>query len=34
VLVLSGVTARKDIALYPYRPAYVLAGIGSIPPPS
>lgn len=32
VLVLSGVTAREDIKLYPYRPSYVLAGIGRIPP--
>ncbi len=31
VLVLSGVTAKEDIALYPYRPRIVLDGVGNIP---
>jgi NagD protein len=30
VLVLSGVTAREDIDLFPYRPTYVLEGVGDI----
>jgi NagD protein len=30
VLVLSGVTAREDIASFPYRPKYVLNGVGDI----
>ena len=30
VLVLSGVTAGEDIDLYPYRPKYVLNGVGEI----
>ena len=30
VLVLSGVTSREDIDLYPYRPKYVLEGVGEI----
>lgn len=30
VLVLSGVTSREDIDLYPYRPKYVLDGVGDI----
>lgn len=30
VLVLSGVTAREDINLYPYRPKYILNGVGDI----
>lgn len=30
VLVLSGVTAREDIDLFPYRPKYVLDGVGDI----
>lgn len=30
VLVLSGVTSKEDIAKYPYRPGYVLPGVGSI----
>ena len=30
VLVLSGVTAMEDISLYPYRPKYVLNGVGDI----
>lgn len=32
VLVLSGVTRRSDIESYPYRPKYVLSGVGEIPP--
>ncbi len=31
VLVLSGVTTRKEIDRYPYRPSYVLGGVGEIP---
>ena len=30
VLVLSGVTSREDIDQYPYRPKYVLDGVGDI----
>ena len=30
VLVLSGVTAKEDIDLFPYRPKYVLNGVGDI----
>ncbi len=30
VLVLSGVTSREAISLYPYRPNYVLSGVGDI----
>ena len=30
VLVLSGVTAREDIDAFPYRPKYVLNGVGDI----
>ncbi len=30
VLVLSGVTAREDIGNFPYRPKYVLDGVGDI----
>ena len=30
VLVLSGVTAMEDINLYPYRPKYILNGVGDI----
>ena len=30
VLVLSGVTAREDIDNYPYRPKYVLTGVGDL----
>lgn len=30
VLLLSGVTAKEDIDLFPYRPTYVLDGIGDI----
>ncbi len=30
VLVLTGVTAREDINLFPYRPKYVLSGVGEI----
>lgn len=32
VLVLSGVTSEKDIGDFPYRPTYVLPGVGSIVP--
>lgn len=31
VLVLSGVTAKEDIETFPYRPSYVLPGVGEIP---
>lgn len=31
VLVLSGCTRREDLAQYPYRPSYVLHGVGEIP---
>ncbi len=31
VLVLSGVTSREAISLYPYRPSYILNGVGEIP---
>ncbi len=30
VLVLSGVTAREDIDNYPYRPKYILDGVGDL----
>jgi NagD protein len=30
VLVLSGVTREEDIDLYPYRPKYVLSGVGEL----
>ena len=30
VLVLSGVTAKENIGLYPYRPKYILNGVGEI----
>ncbi|MCD7749682.1 MAG: HAD hydrolase-like protein, partial [Oscillospiraceae bacterium] len=30
-LVLSGVTAREDVANYPYRPRLILDGVGDIP---
>lgn len=30
VLVLSGCTAREDVDAYPYRPTYILDGVGSI----
>jgi NagD protein len=30
VLVLSGVTAKDDIELFPYRPKYVLNGVGDL----
>ena len=30
VLVLSGVTSKEDLANYPYRPSYVLSGVGEI----
>jgi len=32
VLVLSGVTAREDLPRFPYKPTYVLEGVGDIPP--
>jgi len=31
VLVLSGVTSSSGIRQYPYRPKYVLNGVGDIP---
>ena len=31
VLVLSGVTSREDTEKYPYRPTYILNGVGEIP---
>jgi 5'-nucleotidase len=31
ILVLSGVTRREDLELYPYRPTYVYANVGEIP---
>lgn len=31
VLVLSGVTSRETMGLYPYQPKYVLDGVGDIP---
>ena len=30
VLVLSGVTKREDINKFPYRPKYILEGVGDI----
>lgn len=33
VLVLSGITKEKDIRKFPYRPTYVLNGVGEIPEP-
>ncbi|MDR3120458.1 MAG: HAD-IIA family hydrolase [Clostridiales bacterium] len=30
-LVLTGVTSRADLALYPYQPTYVFDGVGDIP---
>ena len=30
ILVLSGVTAKEDIDKFPYRPTYVLAGVGDL----
>jgi NagD protein len=30
VLVLSGVTSREDIDKFPYRPKYILNGVGEI----
>jgi NagD protein len=30
VLVLSGVTSREDIDKFPYRPKYVLDGVGDL----
>lgn len=30
VLVLSGVTKKEDVDLFPYRPKYILNGIGDI----
>ena len=31
VLVLSGVTSREEVDLYPYRPQHILNGVGDIP---
>ena len=31
VLVLSGVTSKDDIPMFPYRPRVVLNGVGEIP---
>ncbi len=31
VLVLSGVTERETVDLFPYRPRYILSGVGDIP---
>jgi NagD protein len=31
ILVLSGVASREDLDLYPYKPSYVLNGVGEIP---
>ena len=31
VLVLSGCTSRTDVNDYPYRPTYILNGVGDIP---
>ena len=31
VLVLSGVTTKNDIETFPYRPSYILNGVGDIP---
>jgi len=30
VLVLSGVTAREDVGMFPYRPSYILNNVGDI----
>jgi NagD protein len=30
VLVLSGVTKKEDITTFPYRPKYVLDGVGDL----
>ena len=30
VLVLSGVTKKEDVDLFPYRPKYILDGVGDI----
>jgi NagD protein len=32
VLVLSGVSTRETVKLYPFRPRYILDGVGNIPP--
>ena len=32
VLVLTGVTQKDDLELYPYRPTYILNGVGDLPP--
>nr|MDD6336090.1 HAD-IIA family hydrolase [bacterium] len=34
VLVLSGVTSRESLKAFPYRPHYILPGVGAIPPQS
>ena len=31
VLVLSGVTSREEVDLFPYRPRLILNGVGDIP---
>ena len=31
VLILSGITKEADIRNFPYRPTYVLSGVGEIP---
>ncbi len=31
ILLLSGVTRKEDLSTFPYRPSYVLDGIGDIP---
>ena len=31
VLVLSGCTTREEVDIYPYRPNYILSGVGEIP---
>lgn len=31
VLVLSGCTSQEELSLYPYRPTYVMEGVGGIP---
>ena len=30
VLVLSGVTSREEVSMFPYRPKYILNGVGDI----
>ena len=31
ILVLSGVTSREEVDLFPYRPRLILKGVGDIP---